>query len=195
MPRISAPTVAEHRERQRDALLRAGRDLLITEGAEAVTPARLGESTGLARNSVYTYFPSTGAVLAELVEDGFRRWADAIDVALASVIDPTDRLEQYVSCTLTQAAAGEHRVAVELAHVALPDACRARVGELHGQLESTLRSIIESLGIGDVDDAMVLVQGTIDGALHAADGGAQVEHLTAITLRYVMAGLTAFGSQ
>lgn len=194
MPRISAPTVAEHRERQHDALLSAARDLLIREGAEAVTPARLGEATGLARNSVYTYFPSTGAVLAELVEDGFRRWAVAIDSALAGVVAPADRLERYVSSTLAQAAAGEHHVAVELAHVALPDACRVRVGELHGQLESTLRTIIESLGVEDIDDAMLLVQGTIDGALRAADGGAQAEHLTAITMRYVMAGLAGFGA-
>lgn len=195
MPRISAPTVAEHRALQRDALLHAARDLLVDQGADAVTPARLGEATGLARNSVYTYFPSSGAVLAELVEDGFRRWAVAIDTALVGATDPVDRLERYVSSTLIQAAAGEHRVAVELANVALPDACRERVGELHRQLEVTLHAIIESLGVRDADNAMVLVQGTIDGALRAADRGAPVERLTAITLQYVLAGLTVFGSK
>ena len=58
MPKISAPTVAEHRVRQRDALLHAATELLVDGGVSAVTPAAVGAAAGLARPSVYQYFSS-----------------------------------------------------------------------------------------------------------------------------------------
>ena len=58
MPRISAPTVAQHRMRQRDALLHAATELLVSGGLSAVTPAAVGAAAGLARPSVYQYFSS-----------------------------------------------------------------------------------------------------------------------------------------
>ena len=42
MPKISAPPVAQHRVRQRDALLRAATELLVNGGVSAVTPAAVG---------------------------------------------------------------------------------------------------------------------------------------------------------
>ena len=57
MPRIDAPTVAEHHVMRRDAIIAAARDLLGTAGASAVTPAAVAGRSGLARTSVYQYFP------------------------------------------------------------------------------------------------------------------------------------------
>lgn len=51
MPKISAPTVAEHRVRQRGALLRAAIELLVDGGVSAVTPAAVSAAAGLARPS------------------------------------------------------------------------------------------------------------------------------------------------
>ncbi|MGB8020339.1 MAG: TetR family transcriptional regulator, partial [Candidatus Nanopelagicales bacterium] len=68
MPRIDAPTVAEHHQMRRAALIAAANDLLATEGVEAVTLGAVGAAAGLARSSVYQYFDSTGSLLAELVE-------------------------------------------------------------------------------------------------------------------------------
>ena len=49
MPRITAPTLAEHQARQRDALVEAAVAILATEGVAAATPAAVGARAGLAR--------------------------------------------------------------------------------------------------------------------------------------------------
>ncbi len=56
MPRISADTVAEHRANRLRALLDAGREIVATEGAEALTLASLARRVGLSRPSLYEYF-------------------------------------------------------------------------------------------------------------------------------------------
>ena len=61
MPRIDAPTVAEHHAQRRAALLAAAEELLAEQGVEAVTPAAVGARAGLARSSVYQYFSSSPA--------------------------------------------------------------------------------------------------------------------------------------
>ena len=52
MPRITAPTVAEHHAKQRRALLDAARDLLAETGAEP-SMAAVARRAGLARSSIY----------------------------------------------------------------------------------------------------------------------------------------------
>ena len=64
MPRIAAPTVAEHRDMRRASLLAAARDLLREGGSSALTMGALASATGLSRPTVYEYFPSTDAVIA-----------------------------------------------------------------------------------------------------------------------------------
>ncbi len=71
MPKINAPTVAEHRDQRRAALVHAGRDILASQGADAVTPAAVGAAAGIARSSVYQYFDSSVALLAAIVEESF----------------------------------------------------------------------------------------------------------------------------
>ncbi|WP_406673984.1 helix-turn-helix domain-containing protein [Nonomuraea sp. N2-4H] len=81
MPRIQAPTVAEHRAAQRRALLDAAREILAETGRPP-TLARVAERAGLARSSLYQYFRSSGDLLNAVVEDVFpagrrgwqRRW-------------------------------------------------------------------------------------------------------------------------
>src|SRR5690606_19635538 len=55
MPRITAPTVAEHRKAQQRALLDAAREILAETGRPPTFTA-LAERAGMARPSVYEYF-------------------------------------------------------------------------------------------------------------------------------------------
>ena len=81
MPRIDAPTVAEHRDMRRASLLAAARDLLREGGSGALTMGALAQATGLSRPAVYEYFPSTDAVIAHLVVEELRRWHEQIDAS------------------------------------------------------------------------------------------------------------------
>ena len=73
MPRIEAPTLAEHHAQRRAAIVAAAVDLLGREGIGAVTPAAVASGSGLARSSLYQYFPSTAALVAAAVEESFTR--------------------------------------------------------------------------------------------------------------------------
>ena len=53
MPKISAPTVVEHRALQREALVREATAILLGDGAASVTPASVAKAVGLARSSIY----------------------------------------------------------------------------------------------------------------------------------------------
>ena len=56
MPKISAPSIVEHRELRRQQLISAALELALGEGAEAVTVAAVAKKAGLARSSIYEYF-------------------------------------------------------------------------------------------------------------------------------------------
>lgn len=192
MPRIDAPTVAEHRRRRRGELLGAARRLLVAEGAASVTPARVGRAAGIARNSVYTYFDSRAQILAELVEEDFTAWKSKVDGALAGTTDPSLRLETYLRVNLDLAATGGHRAAAAIAAADLPDECRHRIAQLHAELAETLGEIVGAF-VPDPEPATVLVQGVLDGALLAIERGAPKEGLTDATLVFVRDGLAGLG--
>ena len=60
------------RERER-AYLDAGMDIAGREGIHALTMQRLAEATDAAVGTVYTYFPSKGALVAELQRESIER--------------------------------------------------------------------------------------------------------------------------
>lgn len=183
MPRIAAPTLAEHRSRQRAALLEAATELLVTEGAAAVTPGAVGAAVGLARSSVYQYFDSAAAILAAIIEDSFPRSNALLTAALAGIEDPLEVMTVYVRETLRQAAAGAHRPAAALAAVELPPGCRARLVELHQEQIAPLLAALDRLEVPDVTVAVRLIAGMLESAMGAVEAGESVDVVTRSTLR------------
>ena len=67
MPKISAPTIHEHRELRRQQLISAALELALDQGAEAVSVAAVAKKAGLARSSIYEYFASSADLIADLI--------------------------------------------------------------------------------------------------------------------------------
>ena len=131
MPQIDAPTVAEHRAQQREALLDAAEAILLADGHGALTFRALGERTGLARNSIYRYFalarrPDRGAVRARhaalAARSSRRRWPPPTTPTRAS------RPSSRPSCGWSRT--GSHRMAELLGDAPLGPAVRARINAL-----------------------------------------------------------------
>ncbi|MGZ2355886.1 TetR/AcrR family transcriptional regulator [Streptomyces sp. 372A] len=171
MPRISAATVAEHHARQRQALVRAARELLEDGDAEAVTFAAVARATGLARNSVYKYFPGRPELLAAVVEDALPRWTDAIDAGMAAARTPRERVAAYVSAQLELVRSGEHRIARALAGVRDAQLVRESAGRVHGALLTPLTEALTELGEDDPRRTAVLLQGIVNAATTAIEAG------------------------
>lgn len=189
MPRISAPTLAEHRRRQREALLGAATEILVTQGAAAVTPAAVGAAAGLARSSVYQYFGSGAAIVAAVIEDAFPRSNELMRLALTGLSEPVEIMDAYVRETLRQAAEGAHRPAVALRTATLPAECRARLDELHREQIAPLFTALQGL---DVPDPMIrgrLIGGVLHAAMEVVESGADVEVVTGSVLELVHAAV------
>ena len=130
MPQIDAPTVAEHRAQQREALLDAAEAILLADGHGALTFRALGARTGLARNSIYRYFASRDDLIAALCERDMPRWLEELEAAMAAADGPDARVAAFVSTQLRLVARGSHRMAELLGDAPLGPAVRARINAL-----------------------------------------------------------------
>ena len=175
---------------RRGAIVAAARELLATGGASAVTPAAVAARAGLARTSVYQYFPSTGALVAVAVEAIF---ADA-NAVLADVVaradDPRARIRAYVRHALLLAAR-DHGPFRQVSFADLPAECVSRVRELHAAMLAPLRSALEDLDLPDVPLVTALIFGTVSAAAEVVERGGDAEATAARTIAFIDAGLAA----
>lgn len=86
-PLPAAPVGARKRNRldRHGAYLRAALRLVFAEGLDALTMQRLAVEVGGAVGSVYTYFPSKGALVAEVQREAIERLATSVAVLGADV--------------------------------------------------------------------------------------------------------------
>jgi AcrR family transcriptional regulator len=194
MPRISAPTVAEHRARRRADVLRAAEEIVVGEGSHALTLAAVAARTGLARPSVYAYFPSTEALLVALVEEGFARWAETLRDATADVAGPRDLVRAWFRAAATSAAQGNHLLAAALRDTPLPQDTRTGLDAGHRAAAAPLVQAARDLGAPDLEAASALVQGVVATLLERVEAGADAETEAARAARFTLGGLEALAA-
>lgn len=186
MPKIDAPTVAEHHAMRRAAVIAAARHALGTVGAAGVTPGAVAGAAGIARTSVYQYFPSTDALLTAAVEDMFTEAGARIAEALDGSTDPWQRVESYVSVAL-RAAAGQYGPFHAMPAAQLPDTTRSRLRELHDLLSAPLIDAVTEIGSAEPEVATALILGAISAGItlvrHGADPKATIKATNAFVAR------------
>ncbi|MDN4614127.1 TetR/AcrR family transcriptional regulator [Leifsonia sp. F6_8S_P_1B] len=183
MPKISAPTVAEHRAAQRAALLRAAEALVHETGVAGVTPRAVAERAGLARSSFYEYFGSRDDVLAAVAIDAFQRWEAEVEAALEGV-PAAGRLRAYVEATLRMTADGRHDIAATLQQAELSPSSYDDIMALHDTLLRPLTAVLEEAGVPDFDLHVALAQGLLNTGVrlvtHGADADAVAERIVGL---------------
>ncbi|WP_327258603.1 MULTISPECIES: TetR/AcrR family transcriptional regulator [unclassified Streptomyces] len=190
MPRIRAATVAEHHAQQRLALVRAARELLEGGDAEAVTFTAVARATGLARNSVYKYFPGRPELLAAVVEDAMPRWTDAIRSRMSAAGTPEEKIAAYVSSQLELVRVGEHRIAQALAGVRDAAVVRESAVRAHRELLTPLIGALTELGEEDPRRTALLLQGIVNAATTAIESGDDDVVMTERAVRMAVAAVT-----
>jgi len=191
MPKIDAPTVAEHHRRRREALLAATERLLAEEGVDGVTLGAVGAQAGLARSSVYQYFDSAPALLAALVEDRMPRSLAQLGADTADAGDPAARVDAFIRSALRTTTDTTHRALSAVADADLPEECAARLAELHLGQQAPLRAALADLGDPDPALTAQLVMGLVDSATRAVERGATLDAVVDRTLALVHSGLGA----
>ncbi len=164
MPRIDAPTVAEHRAVRERALLDAARRLLTEDPTRVPTLAEVGELAGLSRSSVYQYFASRDDLLRAVVGDSFPRWQQRLDEAIGAADGPAERLLAYVRVNLELVADGEHALAQALSVVAPSEDLTREAQEFHSRLLLPIVDALVELGADDPEITAELVQSVVHTA-------------------------------
>ncbi|PPL20420.1 TetR/AcrR family transcriptional regulator [Microterricola pindariensis] len=189
MPKISKPTVAEHRSAQRAALLSAAEALLLEGGVAGVNPRTVGERAGLARSSFYDYFPSKDDLLAAVAMRAFDEWGAEIDEALRGTEPGIDRLTAYVAATMRMTADGRHAIAAELRGEELSPSKQEDIKALHDALLEPVRTVLEDLGVPDAAAQAYLVQGLLNTGVQLVTHGMSADDVTAKVMALLTRGL------
>ena len=184
VPKIDAPTVAEHNAQRRAAILDAAVAILAEQGAGELTPAAVAAATGLARSSVYQYYSSTAELIAAGVEETFRRNIAHLEAGLAGVRSPAKRLRAYLDSALEAAAAGHEPMSL-YASVDLPDPCRVALHDLHRQATEPLVEALTDLGVDDPQGVAQFIGGVISAGAAQIGAGRSAPSVHKAVRRFI----------
>ena len=192
MPRISAPTVAEHRSRQLAALLDAARDLVAEQGPAALTLTTLARRAGLSRPGLYEYFRSRQGLVAAVVEDELPRAAERIRQALHEAgTDLAAQIHAYVHVQVEMMCDPRHAAVSALAVQALPAADVQRILGGHGVVVTPLADVLAGAGIPDAALKAEFVQAVVDAAARRIQhDGATAGGIVDTAVAQILHGLT-----
>ena len=188
MPKISAPTVVEHREQRRTALLQAAAHLILTEGT--FTVAEVAHEVGLSRSAVYEYYSSASDLIADVLVDELADWSTALTEATQDLIDPGERIEAWIQAVLRYVADGRHALVRSAGAIELPPTRKAQVQAQHRELVAPLHAAVEELGIEDAVTVSSLIWGSVDSAITRIEAGmTTAEREAPVLLSFVDGGL------
>jgi AcrR family transcriptional regulator len=191
MPRISTPTLVQHREWRRQQLVAAACEIALERGGEAVTVAAVAARAGLSRTSGYEYFGSSEELIADLVLDELAHFSQALSGAISDTEDSYLAIEQWIEAALRYIADGRHLLAKALSAISTP-ADRAReIGVAHQGLLAPLQAALVEIGITDVMHSLVLIQSITDAATKRIEAGNNAELEIESATNFCIAGIRA----
>lgn len=183
MPRISEPTVAEHRAARERALLNAAHELLMETG-EAPALAHVAQRAGLARTSIYQYFASKQELLQAMVRDVYPRWTQRISTALEAAPTEADRIMAYAVANVSLVAEGAHAVGSALAALAPGEELDEQADRMHREAQAPLVQTLQNLAVASPEQVAALINAVIHGATLLLESGqdlnAALKHLQVV---------------
>ena len=174
MPRIQAATVAEHRAQRIRDILDATRSILEETG-EPPSMGEVGKRSGLARSSVYQYFPSVEKLLIAVAADVFPDWMNRILKRVAEAPTPGERVWAYIEENMAIFSSREMAVAQVLARIIEPQDLHAPMREFHLQLQIPLRQALIDLNEPEPEAMSELIDSLIVKAAHDVDADPQAD--------------------
>jgi AcrR family transcriptional regulator len=160
-------------ESVRDRILNTARELFYREGARAVGVDTVVAQSGVAKTSLYRWFPSKDAlIVAVLQKEAEDRWA-GWDIAVArSGVEPHEQLRGVLAAIARYVSSSKYRgcpfmnVTAEFADPQHPARDIAR--EIVEELRRRVRALVEQIGVSDPELLTEQLVMLIDGAMSAA---------------------------
>jgi AcrR family transcriptional regulator len=199
MPKIKAGSVAEHVARQEAAVFDAAITLFTERGFDAVSLGDIAAAVGLARNSLYRYFPDKAHILLRWFARELPAEVQRARELLSGPEPARERIWRGAVARLDYAKTPEHALIANLSSVVpeLDDAARAELADSHRQLQAPLDAALRDAGIRRPADRTVIAE--LIGALvlataqqeAARDGMGRANHAARTHLRRAIDGLLA----
>lgn len=179
MPRIAAPTVAEHREQVRSALVDAAERML--RDGEKLTAGAVSAAAGIARNSIYRYVDSVDDLHGMVLQRYLPGWDHAVTAVLQDIDDPQRRLVEWVRVNLEQASVMGHGWLMEIGRsgAGTSPAAAAVADHAHRILRDWVGDAWAAL-VPDAEDARLyafLTLGLLRAAFDQLDSGVDLERV------------------
>jgi len=165
VPKISADTLAEHREEVLSALMEGTKRILLSGGERKLTAGSVAAEAGIARNSIYRYVASVDDLVDLVVAKGFADWAAAVAAAVDEAPDAPAGVVAYVRSNLTLAASGDHTLQSSLSRAHLSDGARRRIVDLHRQISAVLHDTVARLDAPRPDLIITAIEALVGSAL------------------------------
>ena len=145
MPKISAQTVAEHVQQQHAAVIESASRLFAQRGVSQVSLADIAADVGLARNSLYRYFPDKSHLLAAWFRSELEPLQARSQDIVTQPVPVKERLVAWISLQLEYLAAPEHRAILQaVAELAtLDEDLRGEIAEGHRLLYGGLSELVQ----------------------------------------------------
>ena len=163
VPKISAPSIAEHHEARRDALLAAATQLMLS--GTPFTVAQVATEVGLSRSAVYEYYASAADLVADVLVDEMALWVDEISPMVEAESEPLARIETWVRGVLGYVKDGRHVLVKSAGSVELPEARRVQVTSMHRELVAPLVQALTELEVPDIRQYSAFCWGVLDSAI------------------------------
>jgi len=189
VPKISAPTVAEHRAAQRAALVQAASQILVADGLAAISARTVTERAGLARSSFYDYFPSKDDLLVAIAIDAIGDWDAEVDRALAGIDGGTAKLRALVDVTMAMTADGRHDIAGALREADLHPSRYEDLMAMHDAMLRPVVRVLEECGAAEPERTAMLVQGVLGAGIQLVTHGVDPRQVSDDVYRLLTAGV------
>jgi len=189
VPKIAAPTLAEHRKQRLDAILEAARETVLEDGVDSLTFAGVAARAGLARNSLYEYFDTREALLLAVLEAELPTWVNAVEKSMSAARTPDGVVKAYITAQLAKVAEGDHQWASLVRSVRFDGPSRARLAAMHESLTEPLAAALKRLGQPRPHVTASLLQGIVSAATALIEHGEPAGIVTRDAVRVALDGV------
>ncbi len=144
MPRITGSNIAEHVAEQEAAIFAAATKLFGEHGVNDVSMGAIAEAVGLARPSLYRYFPTKDAIVFRWFDQAMTPLiAESARIADAD-LDASERFDRWIERQLDFLAdpGNQGMISASLESSELADEHRNLIGARHGDLYASLDAIL-----------------------------------------------------
>jgi AcrR family transcriptional regulator len=172
MPRITAASIEQHLRQQNERVVEAASKLFRQRGFRGTDLSHIAAAVGLARNSLYRYFPSKEHLLVACVQRDMGPFLASVEALEQSHADPRRRIEAWLDLSMDLATGPQHATLELMGEVreASPE-LRQQILALHRLPNGVLERAVKAVLARQKRDP-ALVAGMIAAMLQSAAGQA-----------------------